>query len=231
MGQKVDPRGFRLGVIRDSDSVWFSVKGYSSLVLEDYLIRTHIKKKWKKAGVSSIKIKRRAKQVEIDVYFARPGVVIGKGGENVEGLKKELESIINKELQLNIREQEKSDMSAAIVAETIAVQLERRIAFRRAMKQAIARCLKAGAKGVRVCCSGRLNGAEIARTEWYREGRVPLHTLRSNIDYVKTAAFTTYGTIGIKVWVYKGDVFDKKEVVPEMEKYNLGPEVKEDVIA
>ena len=230
MGQKVDPRGFRLGIVRQCSSVWYADKGnYADLVFEDYKIRNHISKRSKKAGISTIKVKRRAKQVEIDIYSARPGMLIGKGGSESGALKAELEKLTSKTIQLNIHDQDKPDMSAPILAEGIAAQLERRMPFRQVMKQAVNRCLKAGAKGVKVCCSGRLAGAEIARREWYKEGRVPLHTLRSDIDFSKKEAQTTYGKIGIKVWVYKGDILSKKDMVEGMEKFNLGPEVEEDV--
>jgi small subunit ribosomal protein S3 len=229
MGQKIDPRGFRLGVIRDSDSTWFAENGYAELVLEDYRIRNFIAKKLNRAGVSSVKIKRRAKQVEINIYAARPGMIIGKGGADVDALRGDIEKKIGKSVQLNIREEEKPDTNAAVLAEGIAAQLERRMPFRQVMKKAVSQCLKSGAKGIRVCCSGRLAGAEIARREWYREGRLPLHTLRSNIDFSKKTAFTTYGTIGIKVWVYKGDILDKKDQIEGMERLQMDPEIKEDV--
>jgi len=231
MGQKVDPRGLRLGIIKYWDSVWFSDKNYAGLVLEDYKLRQYIFKKLKRAGISTIKIRRRANQVDVDIYSARPGMVIGKGGSEADALKGELERLVSKSIQLNIHEQAKPDMSAAVLAETITAQLERRMSFRQVMKQAVNRCLKAGAKGVKIRCSGRLAGAEIARSEWYREGRVPLHTLRSDIDYSKKEAFTTYGKIGVKVWVYKGDILDKKDIVEGMEKFELGPEEQEDVTA
>lgn len=232
MGQKVDPRGFRIGVIRDWDSTWFAEKKkYSLMVLEDYKLREYIIKNLKKAGISSIKIKRRAKQVDIDIYSARPGMLIGKGGSEVEDIRKQLGSLIGRNLQLNILEQSKSDMNAAVVAESITSQLERRMPFRQVMKRSVSSCLKAGAKGVRICCAGRLAGAEIARTEWYKEGRVPLHTMRSDIDYATSEAMTTFGKIGVKVWIYKGDILDKREVIEDMSKFELAPEIQEDVTA
>jgi len=228
MGHKVDPRSIRLGIVRDADSNWFADKGYAALLLEDKRIRDLIAKTLRKAGIASIKIRRRAKQVEIDIYAARPGMIIGKGGSEVDKLREDIKVMINKLVRINIREQERPDMNSAVLAESIALQLERRMPFRQVMKQTVSRCLKAGAKGVRVCCSGRLGGAEIARIEWSKEGKVPLHTLRSDIDFAKRTAFTTYGTIGVKVWVYKGDVLDKKNIVEGMDKFALEPEIKED---
>ncbi|MFA5928159.1 MAG: 30S ribosomal protein S3 [Candidatus Margulisiibacteriota bacterium] len=228
MGQKIDPRGLRLGVIRYWDSNWFADKGYAALVLEDFNIRKFINAKLKRVGITSIKIRRRASQVEVDIYTARPGMIIGKGGSDADALRAGLERLVSKTVQLNVHEQTKPDMSAAVLAETITTQLEKRMPFRQIMKQAVNRCLKAGAKGVKVRCAGRLAGAEIARCEWYREGRVPLHTIRSDIDFVKAEANTNFGKIGVKVWVYKGDVFNRSEFVEGMEKFQLGPEVPED---
>lgn len=230
MGQKVDPRGFRLGIIRDWESTWFAEKKkYATMVFEDYKLRKYITENLKKAGVAAIKIKRRAKQVDIDIFSARPGMLIGKGGAEVEEIRKQLGVLIGRNVQVNILEQPKSDMNAVIVAESIASQLERRMPFRQVMKRSVSSSLKAGAKGVRICCAGRLAGAEIARTEWYKEGRVPLHTLRSDIDYAKREAQTTYGKIGIKVWIYKGDILDKRDVSEDLAKYEIAPEISDDV--
>ena len=214
MGQKVHPTGFRLGVIFEEDSVWYANKfTYPVLLLEDYKIRGFVKNKLARAGISKIKILRRAKQVEINIYTARPGVVIGKGGDDAEKLKQEISKFVGKKIQLNIHEEPRVDTNAQLLSESISAQIERRIAFKRAMKQVMTRALKSGALGIKVMCSGRLGGAEIARREWYREGRVPLHTLRANIEYGFTEALTTYGKIGIKVWVYKGEILEKPQAV------------------
>ena len=210
MGQKANPILMRLGIIRESDSIWFGTRQYSEYLLEDLEIRKYLKNELKRAAVSNLKIKRRADQLVIDVFSARPGVVIGKGGSDVVFIKEELSKLTGKKVQINIIEERDPDLSSRLLAESTTSQLERRIPFRRAMKQIVQRAMRAGAKGVKVSCSGRLGGAEIARTEWYREGKVPLHTLRSNIDYAFTEALTTYGKIGVKVWVYKGDIFAAK---------------------
>lgn len=212
MGQKVSPIGFRLGINKDWDSTWFATSNYPALVLEDFKVRNYINGKLKRAAISNVKIKRRAKQIEIDIKCARPGMVIGRGGADSAKLKAELESLVQKKVALNIVEQENPEKCAILLAQSLAVQLERRVAFRRAMKQIVNIARGAGAQGIKVCCAGRLAGAEIARTEWYREGRVPLQTIRADIDYAFTEALTVYGKIGVKVWVYKGDIIvDKKE--------------------
>ncbi len=210
MGQKVHPVGFRLGVIRTWDSKWFEERNYAQWLHEDIKIRAHVKKSLSHAGVSKVEIERAANKVKVNVHTARPGIVIGKRGAGIETVKKELQRYTKNEVFLNIVEVRKAETDAQLVAENIATQLERRIAFRRAMKKAIQTAMKFGAKGIRVACSGRLGGAEMARYEWYREGRVPLHTLRADIDYGYAIARTTYGTIGCKVWVCRGEILPTK---------------------
>jgi len=218
VGQKVHPKGFRLGVIRTWDSRWFSEKEYKALLKEDHKIRQHIKTKLYQAGIGSIEIERAANRVRVIINAARPGIIIGRGGSEVENLRRELEEMTGKQVSVNIVEIKKPELNAQLVAENIAAQIEKRVAFRRAMKQAVARALRAGALGIKVACSGRLAGAEIARTEWYREGKVPLHTLRADIDYGFAEAITTYGKIGVKVWINRG------EVLPEQLKSQEGGE-------
>jgi small subunit ribosomal protein S3 len=210
LGQKVHPIGFRLGVIRTWDSKWFEERNYAQWLHEDIKIRAHVKKSLNHAGVSKVEIERAANKVKVNVHTARPGIVIGKRGAGIETVKKELQRFTKNEVFLNIVEVRKAEIDAQLVAENIATQLERRIAFRRAMKKAIQTAMKFGAKGIRVACSGRLGGAEMARYEWYREGRVPLHTLRADIDYGYAIGKTTYGTIGCKVWVCRGEVLPTK---------------------
>ena len=206
MGQKVNPIGLRLGIIRSWDSKWFAKKEYANLVEEDAKIRKFLKEKFYHAGVSRIEIARAADRARIRIHTARPGIVIGKKGSEIEALKRQLEQMVKREILIDIQEVRKPEMDATLVAENIALQLTRRVAFRRAMKKAVSSALKFGAKGVRVACAGRLGGAEMARREWYREGRVPLHTLRADIDYGTAVAKTTYGVIGVKVWIFKGEV-------------------------
>ena len=206
MGQKVHPVGLRLGIVRSWDSKWFAKKEYAKLVHEDAQIRQFLKDKLYHAGVSRIEIARAAERARIRIHTARPGIVIGKKGAEIEGLKRQLEQMVKREILIDIQEVRKPEMDATLVAENIALQLTRRVAFRRAMKKAVSSALKFGAKGVRVACAGRLGGAEMARREWYREGRVPLHTLRADIDYGTAVAKTTYGVIGVKVWIFKGEV-------------------------
>ncbi len=212
MGQKTNPIGLRLGINRNWRSRWFI--NYNTMpenVLGDYELRKFLKKKLYYAGVSDIIIERTPKKVRITIFAAKPGIIIGKGGSEVEALKKELQKMLgNKELILNIKEERKPQISAQLAAENVATQIERRVAFRRAMKKVIQNALKAGAKGIKVQVSGRLNGAEMARTEWYLEGRVPLHTLRAKIDYGFAEALTTYGIIGVKVWIFKGEVLQRR---------------------
>jgi small subunit ribosomal protein S3 len=206
LGQKVHPIGLRLGIIRSWDSKWFAKKEYANLVYEDAEIRKFLKEKLYHAGISRIEIARAADRARIRIHTARPGIVIGKKGAEIEALKRQLEQIVRREVMIDIQEVRKPEMDATLVAENIALQLTRRVAFRRAMKKAVSSSLKFGAKGVRVACAGRLGGAEMARREWNREGRVPLHTLRADIDYGTAVAKTTYGVIGVKVWIFKGEV-------------------------
>ena len=210
MGQKVNPIGIRLGITRTWDSIWFAKKKeYGNLLIEDYKIRNYIKKNIVNSGVSEVKIERAAKKCIVSIYTSRPGFVIGKKGSDVDKIKKNLSKISSSEVSLNIKEVKKPELNAFLVAENIAQQLVKRIAYRRAMKRAMQSALRLGAQGIRVCVSGRLAGNEIARTEWLREGSVPLHTFRANVDYAEAEALTTYGIIGIKVWIYKGEVFTK----------------------
>ncbi|HHV44258.1 MAG TPA: 30S ribosomal protein S3 [Firmicutes bacterium] len=207
MGQKVHPHGLRLGIIRDWDGRWYAGKReYAELLHEDLKIRRFVKKRFYSAGVSRIEIERAANQVRITIHTARPGMVIGKGGQEVDALRNELEARTGKRVQVNIVEVKYPELDAQLVAESIAYQLERRVSFRRAMRQAQQRALRLGAEGIKVSVSGRLGGAEIARTEWSSEGKIPLHTLRADIDYGFAEAQTTYGQIGVKVWIYKGEV-------------------------
>jgi small subunit ribosomal protein S3 len=212
MGQKVHPKGLRLGIIKDWDAKWFAdKKKFSAFLLEDIKIRNYIKKGLYAAGVSRIQIERAANRIRVSIYAARPGIVIGRGGAEIEVLRKELEKLTGKQVHVNIVEIKTPEIDAQLVAENVAAQIEKRVAFRRAMKQVVSRSMKMGAKGIKVACSGRLAGAEIARVEWYSEGKVPLHTLRADIDYGFCEAKTTYGRIGVKVWIYKGDVLRQKE--------------------
>jgi small subunit ribosomal protein S3 len=206
LGQKVHPIGFRLGVIRSWDSKWYEERNYAKWLHEDIKIREFVKKALGHAGVSRVEIERAANKVKVNVHSARPGIVIGKRGAGIETVKKDLQAMTANEIFLNIVEVRKAETDAQLVAESIATQLERRIAFRRAMKKSVQTAMKFGAKGIRVACSGRLGGAEMSRYEWYREGRVPLHTLRADIDYGFAEAKTTYGKIGVKVWVFRGEV-------------------------
>ena len=206
MGQKINPIGFRLGVIKSWDSKWYAEGDYASLLHEDLKIRNFLKKRLYSSGISKIEIERAANKTKINIFTARPGLIIGKKGSEVETIKKELLNLTSKELFINIIEVRKPELDAQLVAENVALQLERRIAFRRAMKKSVTSALKFGAKGIRITCSGRLGGAEMSRTEWYREGRVPLHTLRADIDYGVAEAKTTYGIIGVKVLIFKGEV-------------------------
>ena len=211
MGQKVNPIGFRLGINRGWDSIWFSKKReYGKLLIEDYKIREYVKKNVVNSGVSQVLIERTSKKCIISIYTSRPGFVIGKKGSDIEKIKKNLSKISNTEVSLNIKEVKKPELNAYLVAENIAQQLVKRIAFRKTMKRAIQSALRLGAKGIRVCLSGRLAGKEIARTEWLREGSVPLHTFRAEVDYAEAEALTAYGIIGVKVWIYKGEVFNDK---------------------
>ena len=215
MGQKVNPKGFRVGVIRDWDSRWYAnKKEFKDLLYEDYKIRKYVKAKLYASGVSKIETERSAKKVKVNIFTAKPGIVIGRGGQEVENLRKYLEKMTGKKVTVNITEVKRPELDAQLVAESVAASLEKRIAFRRAMKQTVGRALRMGAEGIKIMCSGRLGGAEIARTEWYAEGKVPLHTLRADIDYAFAEANTAYGKIGVKVWIYKGEVLPQKAEKP-----------------
>ena len=212
MGQKVNPIGLRLGITRGWDSIWFAKKKeYGKFLIEDYKIREFIKKNIVNSGISQVIIERTSKKCIVSIYTSRPGFVIGKKGSDIGKIKKNLSKISSGELSLNIKEVKKPELNSYLVAENIAQQLVKRIAYRRAMKRAMQSALRLGAKGIRVCIAGRLGGNEIARTEWLREGSVPLHTFRADVDYAEAEALTTYGIIGIKVWIYKGEVFSKEK--------------------
>ncbi len=216
MGQKIHPHGFRVGVIKDWDTRWFaSKKAFADFLIEDYKIRQFLKKKLFPAGVSRIEIERAANKITINIHTAKPGIVIGRGGTGVEAIKADLQKLVGKPCNVNIIEVKRPDLDAQLVAEAVASQLERRISFRRAMKQTIGRTIKGGSKGIKITCSGRLGGAEIARTESYHEGSIPLQTIRADIDYGFTEARTTYGRIGVKVWIYKGEILGNR-----MHRYN-----------
>ena len=206
MGHKVNPIGLRLGINRTWDSRWFAVKNYADLLHQDLKLRGYLRKRLQQAGVSRVVIERPAKRARVTIYTARPGVVIGKKGGDIEKLRSELSAMTDTDVHLNIIEIRKPEIDANLIAENIAQQLSRRVAFRRAMKRAVQSAMRLGALGIRINCAGRLGGEEIARTEWYREGRVPLHTLRADIDYGEATAQTTYGAFGVKVWVFKGEI-------------------------
>lgn len=206
MGQKVHPIGFRLGISKDWDSRWYSSKKYAEFVHEDLKVRKFVKKRLFHAGIAKIEIERTANTMKVIIKTARPGIVIGKRGAEVDVIKKQLAAMTGRAVDLEILETRKPDVESQLVAESIAMQLERRVSFRRAMKKAVTSALRMGAKGIKIMCAGRLGGAEIARTEWYREGRVPLHTLRADIDYGTAESLTTFGIIGVKVWIYRGEV-------------------------
>jgi len=206
MGHKINPIGLRLGITRTWDSRWYVGKDYARLLHDDLKLRNHLRAKLSQAGVSKVVIERPAKKPRVTIYAARPGVVIGKKGQDIDTLRKELSTMAKAEVSLNIMEIRKPEIDATLVAENIAQQLERRVAFRRAMKRAVQSAMRLGAQGIKITCGGRLGGAEIARVEWYREGRVPLHTLRADLDYGVATAKTTYGTCGVKVWIFKGEI-------------------------
>lgn len=212
MGQKVNPKGLRVGVIKNWDSRWYADKEYSDYLLEDFQIRKYLKNKLYAAGISRVEIERAANRVKVNIFTAKPGIVIGRGGAEVEVLRKELEAMTGKRVNINITEVKRPELDAQLVAESVAQSLEKRVAFRRAMKQTVGRTMRMGAQGIKIMCSGRLGGAEIARTEWISEGKVPLHTLRADIDYATAEANTTYGKIGIKVWIYKGEVLGGRPI-------------------
>jgi len=211
LGQKVNPIGFRLGIYRTWDSRWFAGKDYSDFVLEDYKIRKFLKKRLVQAGISKIEIERAADKIRIKIHTARPGLVIGKKGAEIENVKRDLEKQIKREAILDIQEVRKPEVDAQLIAENIALQLVRRISFRRAMKKSVTSARRFGALGIKIACSGRLGGAEMARREWYRQGRVPLHTLRADIDYGFAEAYSTYGVIGVKVSIFKGEILPDKK--------------------
>jgi small subunit ribosomal protein S3 len=211
MGQKVNPHGLRVGIIKDWDSKWYADADFSDFLVEDYKIRKFLKKKLYSAGISKIEIERASDRVRVIIYTAKPGVVIGKGGTEIEVTKKELATISNKKILVDIKEIKRPDKDAQLVAENIAQQLENRVSFRRAMKSCMGRTMKTGALGIKTCCAGRLGGADMARTEFYSDGTIPLQTLRADIDYGFAEANTTYGKVGVKVWIYKGEVLPTKE--------------------
>src|SRR5262244_1344793 len=211
MGQKTHPIGLRLGIIKSWDSRWFGKRNYPELLKEDLLIKRYLKKRLYQAGISRITIERKGDRITIGIKTARPGLVIGRKGEQVDKLSEEMKSLTKKQVQLNIEEIKRADLDAQLVAEHIAKQLEQRVSFRRAMKKAIASAMRSGAQGVRVACTGRLGGSEMSRYETYRKGRVPLHTLRADIEFARATAFTPYGTCGVKVWMFHGEVLDKPQ--------------------
>lgn len=211
MGQKVHPTGMRLGIVETHRSMWYANEKYADLLLSDLQTREYLRKQLPNAFVSRIQIERPAKNARITIFTARPGVVIGKKGEDIEKLRQKVSDLMGVPVHINIEEVRRPELDAYLVAESVAQQLERRVMFRRAMKRAVSNALRFGAKGVKICVAGRLGGAEIARTEWYREGRVPLHTFRADIDFATAVAKTTYGIIGVKVWIFKGEVFDTDE--------------------
>lgn len=215
MGQKVNPIGLRLNIVRSWESTWYADRDYAKYLLEDQKIRKYLKKRLYHAGISKINISRTGEKLKLKLHTARPGIVIGKKGTEIEALKSDLDKLTNRQCVVDIQEVRRPEADAQLVAENVALQLERRIAFRRAMKKAVNIALKFGAKGIKIACSGRLGGAEMARREWTREGRVPLHTLRADIDYGFAEANTTYGIIGVKVWIFKGEVLADTEPVSE----------------
>lgn len=215
MGQKVNPKGLRIGVIRSWEGRWYADRNYGELLHEDLKIRKFVTDKLQQAGVPKVEIERAANRVKVSVHAAKPGIVIGRGGAEVENLRKALETMTGKQVAVNIVEIKKPELDAKLVADSVAQQLEKRVSFRRAMKQTVQRSMRSGAQGIKISCSGRLGGAEIARTEWYNEGKVPLHTLRADIDYGFSEANTTYGKIGVKVWIYRGEVLPAKKLQGE----------------
>jgi len=212
LGQKVNPIGLRLGIVKTWESRWYAGKNYAEYILEDHKIRKFLKEKLFHAGISRIEIERSSKRVRLRIYTSRPGIVIGKKGTEIALLKTELEKMVSHEVLIDIQEVRKPEIDAQLVAENVALQIERRVAFRRAMKRGVSSAMRFGAKGVKIICAGRLGGAEMARTEWYKEGRVPLHTLRADIDYGFTKAQTTYGVVGIKVFIFNGEILKKDQI-------------------
>lgn len=219
MGQKTHPKLFRVGVIESWDSRWYALHDYTKLLHEDFKIKKFLKSRLYHAGISKIEIERAANKAKISIHTARPGIVIGKKGAEIEKLKEEIARLTDREAYLNIHEVRRPDLDAQLVAENVALQLERRVAFRRAMKESVSRAMRMGAQGIKIQCAGRLGGTEIARTEWYREGRVPLHTLRADISYGFAESRTTYGVIGVKVWIFRGEVLTEEE---EQQKAAMG---------
>lgn len=211
MGQKVNPIGLRLNITRSWESIWYADKEYAKYLLEDQAIKKYLKKRLFHAGIARINVERTGEKLRVKLHTARPGIIIGKKGVEIEALKQDLDKLTNRESVIDIQEVRRPEADAQLVAENVAMQLERRVAFRRAMKKAVNTALRFGVKGIKISCSGRLGGAEMARREWYREGRVPLHTLRADIDYGLAEAKTTYGIIGVKVWIFKGEVLDVME--------------------
>jgi small subunit ribosomal protein S3 len=214
LGQKVNPIGLRLGIVKTWESRWYAGKSYADYILEDYKIRKFVKNKLHHAGISKVEIERSSKHIRLRVFTSRPGIVIGKKGAEISQLKKEIEKKVSHEVMIDIQEVRKPEIDAQLVAENVALQIERRVAFRRAMKRGVSSAMRFGAKGVKIRCSGRLGGAEMARTEWYKEGRIPLHTLRADIDYGFIEARTTYGIIGVKVFIFKGEILKKDTIEP-----------------
>src|SRR3954453_4323477 len=219
MGQKTHPTGFRLGIIKTWSSRWYEEKNYAKWLHEDLKLKDFIKKKLNHAGISKIEIERAANKAKINIHTARPGIVIGKKGAEIEKLKEEIGKLTNRETYINIHEVRRPDLDAQLVSENVALQLERRVAFRRAMKESVSRAMRMGAQGIKIQCAGRLGGAEIARTEWYREGRVPLNPLRADVNYGLAEARTTYGIIGVKAWIFRGEVLTQEE---EQQKAMMG---------
>ncbi|MFP4092920.1 MAG: 30S ribosomal protein S3 [Cyclobacteriaceae bacterium] len=222
MGQKVNPVGFRLGVVKGWDSNWYGGKSFSDKLVEDHEIRKYIDARLPRGGISKVVIERTIKRITLTIHTARPGVVIGKGGSEVDRLKEELKKLTGKEVQINIYEIKRPELDAKLIGQSIAQQLEARISYRRAMKQALASALRVGALGIKIKVSGRLGGAEMARTEQYKEGRIPLHTIRADIDYALSEASTVYGKIGIKVWVFKGEIYGKRDLSPNVGTQSSG---------
>jgi len=212
LGQKVNPIGLRLGIVKTWESRWYAGKNYASYILEDHNLRKFIKERLYHAGISRIEIERSAKRIRLRIFTARPGIVIGKKGAEIELLKRDIEKMVSQEVLIDIQEVRKPEIDAQLIAENVALQIVRRVAFRRAMKRAVSSAMRFGAQGIKIISSGRLGGAEMARTEWYREGRVPLHTLRADIDYGITQAKTTYGVVGIKVFIFKGEILKKDQL-------------------
>lgn len=210
MGQKVNPKGFRLGVIRSWDSNWFDERDFAKKLSEDIMLRRYVRNRLQKASISKVEINRTPKQITLTIHTARPGIVIGRKGAEVDKLREELQRVTGKDVQLNINEIKRPELDAYLVAESIASQLEGKVSFRRAMKKAMQSTMRMGAEGIRICCSGRLGGAEMARVEQYKEGRIPLHTLRADIDFARATSRTTYGTIGVKVWICRGEVIGEQ---------------------